>query len=219
MRSCWSIPDAAAAAGEPCADAVVGQLRLVVHHRAVQIRGRQRAAGRDDELDDDRQPIVPIGQRCEVGRQALGQHREDDAGRVDRRRVQCRVPIDRRSFRDRGVDIGNRHQHFEVPVRQRFRHRQLIEIARVVVVDRAPEKGPQIARRLLGRGRRAPGRCGLDQRIVREIGIEAALAHGADGDRAKVGSMRLVGRGSDVGHRWRRARLRFEPADRRYGRI
>src|SRR5439155_18231485 len=69
--------------------------------------------------------------------------------------------------------------------------RHLIEIARVVVVDRAPQPRAQIPDRLPGGARRALQRGYLGQRLRWKLGIEATLPHGADRNRAQLRAVGL----------------------------
>ena len=55
-----------------------------------------------------------------------------------------RVCVERETFADIRVDIGNADQYANSPVRQLFRDFDLIEIARGVVVDGGPEHPSQI---------------------------------------------------------------------------
>ena len=54
-------------------------------------------SGRTTTIDDDRLAVRAVAERREVGREPLGQHREDLRRRVDRRRVRARVGVDRPS--------------------------------------------------------------------------------------------------------------------------
>ena len=58
-----------------------------------------------------------------------------------------------------------------------LRDRQLIEVARVVIVDRAPEQGPQVAMRGGGVLALSSG-LGLRRSGGGEVGFEATLLHG-----------------------------------------
>jgi hypothetical protein len=135
-------------------------------------------------------------ERGQIGRQTLGQHREDHARGVHRRRVQRRMTIDRRSFRHRRIHVGDRDQHLDVTRWKRLRHRELVEITRIIVVDRAPQQRSQVADRFFGGGRRALDRARLHQRVLRDGGLEAAFAHRLYGDGSEVGALRLISHGS-----------------------
>src|SRR5262249_51519058 len=102
-----------------------------------------------------------------------------------------RMTIDGRAPGDRSVDIRDRDEQLHVAARQRLGDRQLIEIARVVVVDRAPEEPAQVAHRFLGPARRSDDRLDLRQHVRRELRIEPAFAHGAERD---VLQLRSIGR-------------------------
>src|SRR5207248_9589237 len=74
--------------------------------------------------------------------------------------------------------------------RQRFRDRELIEVERVVVVDRAPEKSAQVPRARRGGRRRRAGRGReLPLDLTGEVGPEVAVDHGLAGDVLQVGAV------------------------------
>jgi hypothetical protein len=91
-------------------------------------------------LDHERRARFVLHERGEIGGEPLGQHREDLGRCVDRRGVGAGVVVDRRAARDHRVDVGNRDPHDGEPIGSAFGDAQLIEIARVVVVDRAPRQ-------------------------------------------------------------------------------
>ena len=175
-----------AAAVQPRVDGVVGELRAVRDPRAVHVRSVERSVGGDDEVDDHRQSILPGGERRQIRRELFRQHRKNHGRRVDRRRVHRGVPIDGRAFGDEGVDVGDRDEHPRRVTGERLGHRQLIEVARVVVVDRAPEELAQVPHGLFGRLSRCRERRRLGQCVGRKIRIEAAPAHRRDRDVAKA---------------------------------
>ena len=171
---------------EPGADALVGELRAVPHHRGVHVGRFQIALLTDDVLDDDGEAVLLIGERREIGRQLLRQHGKDDGRRVHRRRVLRRVTIDCRSFVHRGIDVGDGDEDLHVAVRRRLGDRQLIEVARLVVVDRAPRASAKVARGAPGRLRRSAEGGHFGERARRKVGVETAGAHGGDGYRAQL---------------------------------
>ena len=83
--------------------------------------------------------------RSSIGRQPLGQHREDLGRGVDGRRVGAGVAVDRAALRDRRVHVGHGHEQLHRPSGEGLGHRELVEVARVVVVDRRPRAVPQVA--------------------------------------------------------------------------
>ena len=186
-RSCnssWSrIPGAWASGGKgprPARNASmssVHEMRVILHARAVHVIGLDRTVGSDDVLDDKCKAIDVRVERGEVGRQARRQHGKDDCGRVDRRRVHRGMPVDRRAFRRGHVHVGDCHEHADTVAGQRLGDRQLIEIARVVVIDRTPLPILEIAHRLGRCGWRIAKRSGLCDRIRRKVRLEAAFAH------------------------------------------
>jgi hypothetical protein len=177
---------------EPRGDAVVGQLRLIEDTRAIHVRLRHLALGVDGHLDHDGEPILVLVQRREIGRELLRQHRKDAGGGVDRGRVRARVLVDRRAFLDERIHVGNRDQDLR-GVAERFRDRELIEILRVVVVDRRPQPIAQVAHALgvagCGVGCVAD-RLGFGDRGGREVRLQAVLEHRAAGDAGQVVTVR-----------------------------
>ena len=145
---------AGAVALEPGGDAVVRELGVV----ADAARGRSSEPATvpsavDRHLDDDRQPVLVSVERRQVGRQLLRQHREDLAPPCrptscwPRRGRRCAEP-----FVDQRVDVGDRDEdRLAAPSPRGLRDRELIEIARVVVVDRRPRELAQVAHRRLRR--------------------------------------------------------------------
>ena len=161
---------------EPRGSAVVGELGSIENAGAIDRRGSHFTVTGDREFDHDRKPLFGFDQRCEIGREAFGQHRENPCGGIDRRGVGLRVRVDRRVLRDHGIDVGNRDQHFACAIGKPLAHRELVEVARVVVVDRAPQQvaqiaygGTRIVRRLHGRR--------LVERCLREVGEQPAVLH------------------------------------------
>ena len=125
-------------AEEPRGNAVIGEFGAIAHQRAVNVGCRNSAIGRDGHFDDDAEALLVLRERCEVGRQPLGKHRKDLSGRVDAGGIGTGVRVDRGAGSHRHVDIGDRHQDLDRPVARRLGNGQLIEVARVIVVDRAP---------------------------------------------------------------------------------
>ena len=62
-----------------------------------------------------------------------------------------RVAVDRGVLSYQRVDVGDGDKDFHRTARHGFGDRKLIEIARIVVVDRRPEQAAQIANRGAGR--------------------------------------------------------------------
>ena len=143
---------------EPCADRVVCQLRAILHHGTIEVRRAHGSVGVHRHLHHQRHPVLAFAEGREVRRQPFGQHGEHRGGRVHRGGVVLRVPVRRRALRDRCVHVGDRHQNPYHPTAHRFCHGELIEIPRIIVVDRAPEESPQIPRPrgFLGGRRLAP---------------------------------------------------------------
>src|SRR6185436_5018513 len=103
---------------------------------------------------------------------------------------------------DEGVHVGDRDPHAGRAPRRRLRDRELVEVLRVVVVDRDPQQGPQVADALVLGGRRPRDLLQLGLGLAREVGLETALDHGTAGDRAQIVSvaapLRLHGAASPI---------------------
>ena len=167
---------------EPRRDGVVGQPGLVPHEGAGDRRAVDRAVPAGGERDHDGQPVLVLVERGEVGREPLGQHREHLRRRVDGGGVRPRALVDRAAARDRRVDVGHRDEEAHRAVGKLLGHRQLVEVARVVVVDRDPGEGAQVLDAPVGPGRWPGDRLRLGDDGGREVGLEAARPHGAARD-------------------------------------
>ncbi len=100
-----------AVAFKPSAHAVVGQLRLVAHQRAVRLAVRRRARLVHAELDGERGAVLVLVERGNALGELRGEHGKDfDAG-VDRARLALRMAVDHAAFADAGVDVGHAHEH------------------------------------------------------------------------------------------------------------
>jgi hypothetical protein len=95
------------------------------------------------------------------------------------------VQVHRRSPERDDVHVGDGDEDLHVAVRERLGNRELIEIARVVVVDRAPAPVAKVARRHVARRRRFPKRVELGECSGWKVGIETVRAHLLEGDGAQ----------------------------------
>ena len=178
---------------EPRADRMVGELGVVVHQGAVDLRRAARAVVADRDLHHHRETVHVGIERRQVGAQPVGQHREVPRRRVDRRGVGAGVSIERRAGRDRCAHVGDRDPDRGAAAGGAVRHRELVQIARVVVVDRAPGERAQVA--LGAVGARAVGQgAGLGQRGGREVGLEPVLDHRLPRDAQEQRALGLPGR-------------------------
>ena len=168
-----------APAFEPRAHFVVRQLRSIAHHRPIDVGLADEAGGIDVELNHDRGAIDIWQQRRLVGRQRLGKHREDARGRVDGRRVRLRVTVDRIALRHEGVDVCDCHQHPRRRAAVTVADFELIQIARLVVVDGRPRQIAQVSHAVRRGGARG-ARFGQGSRW--EVGLEPVLLHRAARD-------------------------------------
>ena len=91
----------------------------------------------------------------------------------------ARVLVDGGVLANQGIHIGNGDQDAHRAIGQHLAGRELVEIARVVVVDGAPEQAGQVTH-FTAMGLAEVGDGGeLVQRCRREFRLEAAFAHGA----------------------------------------
>ena len=174
---------------EPRGDRVVGQLRLVANARAVDLRAQDQSPGVHPQLDDHRQALCPRVERGEVGGEPRGEHREELRPRVDRRRVVARVLVDRRPLADHRIHIRHRDQGRDDAPPPLFDGGELIEVQRVIVVDRGPGQAGQVAD---GRPRLAcwpvDGRQ-LFQHRRSKLGQQPPFLHRLPGDLAQVSTL------------------------------
>ena len=174
---------------EPGRDGVVGKLGAVVHDRRKNIRVAHRAVRADRHLDDDRQPVLPFVQGSPIGREFLGKHREDRRRRVDRSRVVLGVPVDRRALLHDRIHVGDRYEDLDGAAGQGLRDGQLIQVPRVVVVDRAPQKIAEVAHPRGARPRRSRDPAEIGQSRRGEIRLQPPLDHRAPGDLLEIGAL------------------------------
>jgi len=130
---------------QPRGNAVVGKLRLIAHNRPIDLGLGWGPIGADPQLDDKGQAHLALPQGCQVRREFLGKHGEDSGGRVHGGRVATSMAVDGGAHLHHGVDIGDGNEDRRQTARPRFRSGELIQIARVVIVDRAPEQTTQVA--------------------------------------------------------------------------
>src|SRR5207245_11058957 len=112
---------------------------------------------------------------------SLAPPRKDLRVRVDGGGVRARVRVGRRPLRHAGVHVRDGHKHPRGAARVHG-DGELVEVARVVVVDRAPEQIARVANRAIAAVGLAGRRLRLRARGRRELGLEAALDHRAAGD-------------------------------------
>jgi hypothetical protein len=136
---------------EPRCHAVVRQPGALNHDGAIDRGLPDRSVRCNDHLRHHRQSFLRGGQRRAIGRQHLREHREDLGGGVDRRGVGPGVAVHRGADRDERIDVGDGNKDLHRTVGERLGVRQLVEIARIVVVDRGSRGGRA--------GRGSTGRC------------------------------------------------------------
>ena len=184
---------------QPRADGWIGQLRVIPNRRQIDVRCPDRSIRGDRHLDDHRGAIGVFVERRQIRGQPLRQHRKDLGRGVDGRGVDAGMPIDRRITRDQRIDIGNGDEDRRLGTAD-LGDRELIQIARVVVVDGAPQKMAQVAPALSGcRVRPVSCRLPLFRQLLdlgrgcrRKRRLEPAFQHRLTRDRSE--------RGAGIGH-------------------
>ena len=96
------------------------------------------------------------------------------------------MAIDRAAGPHQGVDVGHRHQQARAAGGQRLGHAQLVQVARVVVVDGKPGQVAQVADGAVALRAGLARVLGLLQGLRRKGGQQAPGAHGFDGDLVEV---------------------------------
>jgi len=90
--------------------------------------------------------------------------------------VKCRLLL------DDSVNVGNGDQDLGGPVRHGFGHGKLVQITRIIVVDGAPEKAPEITRRFLSSRRWPVDFVEFGERLGRKIWNKSSFKHRPMGD-------------------------------------
>ena len=121
--------------------------------------------------------------------------------------------VKRRSLLDDRVNVGDGDQDLCCPVGQGFGNGKLIQITRIIVVNGAPEKVPEITRCPLISCRRPVDQVELGERLGRKVRNEPSFNHcpmrNSPQDRAVLFS---VCSGHDDTS-FRESRLRYLPPD------
>ena len=87
-----------------------------------------------------------------------------------------------RSLFDDRVNVGNGDQDLGGPFGHGFGNGKLVQITRIIVVDGAPEKVPEIARRFLSSRRRPVDFVELGKRLDRKIREKSSFKHRPTGN-------------------------------------
>src|ERR1051325_9891952 len=109
-------------------------------HASVNIGTVQSSLRRDRHLDDYREPIDIEVKRRKIGGQFFRQHREDLTGRIYRGGVLSRVIVDGAVLLYQCIDVRNRDEYSGRISGERFGGGQLVQIARIIIVDGTPEQ-------------------------------------------------------------------------------
>ncbi len=117
---------------------------MISYDRPKGVRGGERRVVVEDHLGNDGEAVPVRIERRQIRRQSLGEHGEDPSGGVDRRRIGSRVFVDRGALLDKRIDIRDRDENLDGAAPQLLRDGQLIQVSRIVVVDRAPKEMGQI---------------------------------------------------------------------------
>jgi hypothetical protein len=100
------------------------------------------------------------------------------------------VTVDRGALGHAGFDVGDGNENLDGAARQLFRHRELVEIAGIVVVDRGPKEVPEIANGGPGLGDCFRDRLRLRGHSRGKIRQQSSLDHRATCDGAELVSIR-----------------------------
>jgi hypothetical protein len=180
---------------EPGGDGIVGELGAVVDGGAVDVGAGDLAVGLDDHLDDHGEAVFACHQGGQVPGEALREHGVDLGGGVDGGRVLARVGVDCGALGNQGVDVGDGDEETGPAALEGFGDGDLVEISRVVVVDRAPEEVREVSGGVVVGGGVEGFDLPADGRGV--VGQEAAIAHGAVGDALEVLAVMASAHGPD----------------------
>ena len=165
---------------------------MIANQRGVEFRGVHGGIGTQGHVDDHREAILAQGQRGEVGRKTLRQHREHLGNRVNGGGIGAGMVLDRRSLAHQGVDVGYRHEDPDRSARIPLCDRQLIEVAGIVIVDGGPRELPQVAKSACRGGGCRPQVSGLKGGLGGELRQQSARAHGLTRDSPQPVQTALV---------------------------
>ena len=129
---------------------------------------------------------MPGAERCQIGGQALWQHRENTGRGVDRSRVGAGVRINRRVFGNEGIHVGNGNPQSHGALWQYFAGGELVQVHGVVVVDRAPQQRGQVLHVWRLCLCSPHNRSQLAQNERRELRLQTPLLHGTDSNANQV---------------------------------
>ena len=87
---------------------LVRELGRRAHHDAVKLVRTLASVGAEDHAQRERGPVLLRAQRAEVVRDALGQHRHDPVGEIDRVAALKRFSIHRHAGLNVSCDVGDR---------------------------------------------------------------------------------------------------------------
>jgi hypothetical protein len=93
--------------------------------------------------------------------------------------------VQRRLLFDDRVNVGNGDQNLGGPVGHGFGNRKLVQIARIIVVNGAPEKVPEITRRSLNLRGRPVDSIKLGERRGRKIWNQPFFEHHSMGNSSQ----------------------------------
>ena len=171
---------------DPRGHGVVGQLGLVAHPGTVHRRVGDDTCAIDHHLGHGGKALLVGVERGQVGGQALGQHRKHARRGVNRGGVGVRMPINGRAFFDQRI---HGHPDLHRTPFQRLASRELVQVARVIVVNRTPRQCREIedarVRFVAGLGDQRQ----LLQHAGPELRFQPSLRHGVDGDAYQIAAV------------------------------
>ena len=129
------------AIGEDAVDRGVGHPLVAVDDAVVELVAHDRAAPIDLHEARLHQPIDVRVQAAQAGRQLRREHVHGALGKVDRRAALVGLAIERAALLHVVRDVGDVHAEPEVAVRQLLDRDRIVEVARVLAVDRHRRAG------------------------------------------------------------------------------
>ena len=159
---------------------------MISDHRPVDIGSRHDAVRTDRHVDDEGRAILVLVERGQIGRELRRQHREDPRRCVHRGRVRARVAVERGPLDHERVNVGDGDQ--EPGAARGDADLELIEIPRVVVVDRRPGQVAEVAQAGFVRCREVRE---LGVRLRRPVRLEPVLHHRPPRDPLEYGAVIL----------------------------
>ena len=178
---------------------LVGELGARAHHDPVQRMAQLPAVRVDHHSHREGRPVLGLAQRAQVVGDALGQHRHDAIGEIDRVAALQRLAVERRAGGNVGGDVGDGDGEYEAARVHRVGIGRCVDgVVVVLCVGRVDGDQRQVAKILAAGHCRGARGLGRGQRLRLEDGGNLMRVDGDQTDRLLAGvgadALRHLGR-------------------------